>query len=127
MSSQVQTVLCTISINIAKKFGAGFLFVPANSEAGDAAALIADREPSYPLCFQGPELTYRIENPEQRRAEVLLAPFAATLQTFENGIEILLAPQAHSNGYVNLGMLHILRFELFHEPIGNQLIVFRRL
>src|SRR2546429_5503583 len=70
MSSQVQTVLCTISINSAKKFGAGFLFVPANSEAGDAAALIADREPSYPLCFQGPELTYRIENPEQRRAEV---------------------------------------------------------
>ena len=44
MSSQVQTVLCTISIDIAKKFGAGFVFVPANSEAGDAAALIADRE-----------------------------------------------------------------------------------
>ena len=63
MSSQVQTVLCTISIDIAKKFGPGFLFVPANSETGDAAALIADRELGYTLCFQGTKLTHCIENP----------------------------------------------------------------
>ena len=63
MSGQVQTILCTISIDIAEEFRAGFLLVTANSEADDAAALIADRELRYTLCFQRPELTYRIEDP----------------------------------------------------------------
>src|SRR6266566_2682281 len=110
MSGQVQTVLRAISIDIAKKFGAGLLLVAANAEAGDAVALIADRELSYPLCFHGPELTHCIENPEQRCAEILLASLAAPLQTLKNRVEVLLPPQAHSNCDIYLGMQHILRF-----------------
>ena len=52
-----------MSIHITKKFGAGFLLVAPNSEAGDAAVLIADRELGYTLCFQGTKLTHCIENP----------------------------------------------------------------
>src|SRR2546430_126890 len=127
MSGQVQTVLCAISVDITKKIAAGFLLVPANSEAGDATALIADRELSYTLSFQRPELTYSIENPEQRRAEVLFAWLATAFQPFEDRIEILLAPQVRPNRDVHLGMEHIVCFKSFHEAIGYQLIILRGL
>src|SRR6267378_552246 len=123
----MQTVLCTISIGITKKFGAGLLLVTANSEAGYAAALKADRELSHTLCFRGPKLAYRIEDPEHRGAEIPLAPLAAALQPFNNCTEILLTPQADANGNVNLGVQDILCCELFHEAISNQFIIFRRL
>src|SRR6266550_5903886 len=93
MSGKVQAILGTVCINVAKKFGACLLLVTANSETGDTAVLVADRELRYPLRFQRAELTHCIENPEQRRAKVLLAPLAAALHAFKDHIEILLAPQ----------------------------------
>ena len=47
-----------MSIHITKKFGAGFLLVAPNSEAGDAAVLIADRELGYTLTREQLEKAY---------------------------------------------------------------------
>src|SRR6478672_2448122 len=127
VSGQMQTVFCTIRIDITKKFGSGLLLVTANSEASHATILIADRQLGYVLCFQWSELTYCIENPKQRGAEVMMATLASDLQAFKNRVEILLAPQAHANGNVNLGMQDIFRFELFHQTIGNEFVICRRL
>ena len=56
----------------------------------------------------------------------LCTALASALQAFEDRIEFLPAPVNHADRNIDFRMLHILRRQFLHQPIGDQLIVFRR-
>src|ERR1700730_16382195 len=71
----------------------------------------------------GPKLADRVEDPQQRNAEVALPLLAPAIEAFEDGIEVLLAPQTDSHCNVHFGVQHVFPFELFHQAVGDELIV----
>src|SRR3982074_128078 len=77
----------------------------------------------HPAGSAGPKLADRVEDPQQGNAEVALPLLASAIQAFEDGLEILLAPQTDSHGHVHFGMEHVFPFELFHQAVGDELIV----
>src|SRR6185312_5831437 len=77
----------------------------------------------YILCGGVTELADSVEDPEQGNSKIALTPLAAALEAFKDGVEILLAPQADANGDINFRMEHVLRFQRFHEPVSDQLVV----
>src|SRR5205814_8005778 len=56
--------------------------------------------------------------------EIFLSTLAAAFQTFEDGVEIQLAPQADPYRDINLSVKHVLRLELLHQAIRDQFIIF---
>src|SRR5260370_11517045 len=100
--------------------------VAANAEGNHVAIMKLDSEVEHALRFLGAELANRIEYPQQRNAEVLLSALAATFQALENRGEVLLAPEADTDRNNTLRMQNALRFQPLHQPVGDQLVVFRR-
>ena len=50
----------------------------------------------------------------------------AAIEAFEDGREVLLAPQAHADRDVDFRVQYILFFQALHETIGDEFVVFRR-
>ena len=66
-----------------------------------------------------------IEDPEKRNAEVTLTALAAAFQAFEDRIEVQLPVITNTDRDIDLCMQHVLRFELLHEAVRDQFVVFR--
>src|SRR5208337_152896 len=109
--------------DVAEKFGRGLEFVAANADAHNLAILITHREIENLLRFLDSEVAGRIEDPEQRYAEIAGAAGASALQALEDGREIMLAEEADPDGDVDLRVQHVLFFEALHEPVGNEFVV----
>ena len=48
---------------------------------------------------------------------------AASIQSFEESVEVLLAPQTNSNRHIHLGVQHVLRSKPFHQPVSDEFVV----
>src|SRR5215467_15620880 len=109
-----QALIFGIGVLLAKELGRGFLLVASNADANHVAIAIFCCQLDDFLCRLGTELAYGVEDPEQTYVEVFLSALAAALQAFEDGVEVLLAPEAHTYGNVNLGVEDVLGLQLLH-------------
>src|ERR1700674_697388 len=123
---EMKTVLRAERIGACEPLWRTGTLVAANAEGNHVAIMKLDREVEHPLRFLGAELANRIEYPQQRNAEVFLSALAATFQALENRGEVLLAPEANTDRNNDLRMQNVLRFQPLHQPVGDQLVVFRR-
>src|SRR5580704_4060786 len=123
VGGRAQAVVESISVDAAEKFGRTFLFVAANADAHHVALAVEHGEFENSLRLFDAEVAGRVENPEQRDAEIACATGASAFESVEDGGEILLAAQAHADRDVNFGMENVLRFQLLHEAVGDELVV----
>ena len=110
-------------VGVAEKLGRSFLLVAADADADDFAVVVANGKLEDFLRRLRTELPDRVEDPEQRDAEVARTPGTAAVQTFEDGGEILLAPEADSDRNVNLGVQHVFFFQPLHQPVSDQFVI----
>src|ERR1035437_3595678 len=99
--------------------------VSANAESDYIAVAKLDGEIEHALRFLGAKLPDGIEDPHERYAEIFLAALAAAFQPLENRREILLAPEADADRNHHLRMKDVLRLQPLHQPVSDQLVVFR--
>ena len=123
VSCQAHAVVGGPGVSVAKKFRRGFQFVAADADADHFAIMIADGQLEDLLRGFRAELADSVENPEQRDAEVALAAGAAAIEAFEDGGEILLAPQADADRNVNLGMQNVFFFQALHQAVGDEFVI----
>ena len=121
----MKTVLGGASVNACKPLRRPRALIAANAEGNYIAIATLNREIEHALRFLGAELPDGIEDPHERYAEIFLSALAATFQPLENRGEILLPPEADANRSNHLRMKHVLRFQPLHQPVSNQLVVFR--
>src|SRR5580704_16493698 len=126
MSREMKPVFRTARVNSREPLRRPRLLVAADSECNHVTIVKLDGEIKHTLRFFGAELPHRIEDPQKRNAEVLLAALAATLQALENRREILLTPKADTDRNNDLCMKHVLCFQPLHQPVSDQLVIFRR-
>ena len=69
------------------------------------------------------EVTNGVEDPIERHTEVALAALTSALQAFEQRRKFAAAPVNHSDGNVHLRMQNVLRVQLPHHAIGDELII----
>jgi hypothetical protein len=113
-------------IGVAKKFRRRFLLVAADADADDFAIVIANGKLKDFLRGLRAELADCVEDPEQRNPEVARTAGASAIKAFEDGGEILLAPEADADRNVNLGVQNVFFFQTLHQAVGDQLVIFRR-
>src|SRR5215469_4332982 len=123
MSRHVQTVIAGVGVDIAEKLRLGFALIASDAEGDDVTIAITDGEIDDRAGGLGAELADRIEHPHERDAEVAGTAFASALEALEDRVEILLAPQVDADRDVDLGVQDSFRFELFHQAIGDELVV----
>ncbi len=123
---QAHAVVGGPGVSVAKKFRRGFQFVAADADADNFAIMIANGELEDVLRGFRAELPDSVEDPDKRDAEVASAAGAAAIEAFEDGGEILLAPEADANRNVNLGVQNILFFQALHQAVGDEFVIVRR-
>ena len=123
---QAHAVVCGPGVGIAKKFGWGFLLIAADADGDYVAVVILNRELEDFLRGFGAELADGVEDPEQGDAEVACATGAAAVEAFEDGGEILLAPEADSDRNIHFGVQHAFFFQALHQAVGDEFVVFGR-
>src|SRR5229473_6461611 len=121
----MKTALRTARVGACEPLRRPTTLVAANAEGNYVAIAKVDGEIEHALSLLCAELPDGIEYPQQRNAEVFLSALAATFQPLENRGEILLAPEADADRNNNLRMQNVLRFQVLHQAVGNQLVVFR--
>ena len=110
-------------VDFAKLLWPGAALVAANSDAYDIAALEPYRLVHYAACLIHSEVADRVEDPIERHAEVAFAALATALGSFEERRKLLSAPLHDAGRDVDFGVNHILRVQLLHHAIGDQLVV----
>jgi hypothetical protein len=114
------------AVNVFEKLRRALALVAADAEGDYVAVAELDGEVEDLAGLFRAELADGVEDPEQRDAEVLLAAPAAALQAFEDGREILLAPEADADGNRDLGVQNVLLFQAFHQTVGDEFVVVGR-
>src|SRR6185369_13100083 len=104
MRGQAKTVFLGVSVGTAKQIRRTFFLVASNANADNISITVANCIFKSCSCRFRPKLAHRIENPQQRNSKVALATFTASLQSFEDGVEIQFAPYAHTHRDVNFGV-----------------------
>src|SRR5215813_1040114 len=127
MCSETKAVVGRVGVNVAKELRGGAALVSPDSEADNITVTKMDCQFCNSLPGFDAELAHRVEYPEKRDTEVVLAAMAAAFQSFEDGRKVLLAPETHAYGDVNLGMQDVLGLELLHEAVRDQFVIGRRL
>src|SRR5205807_835509 len=122
--SKAHAVVGGPGVGVAEEFGRGFQFVASDADAGDFAVVITNGELEDFLRGFSAELADGVENPNQRDAEVARAAGAAAIQAFEDGGEILLAPQADSDRDIDFGVQNVLFFQPLHQAVADEFVVF---
>src|SRR5262249_54245858 len=97
MGCEAQPLVFGIGILLTKKLGRAFLFVSPDTDADHVSIAIFCRQLEHSPCRFGTELAHGVEDPEQRYVEICFAALTATFQAFEDGVEVLLAPEAHTD------------------------------
>src|SRR5215831_11239782 len=87
------------------------------------AIAVANGKFGHFLRFGGTEVPDRVEHPDQGDAEIPLASRPSVFQTLENGVEVLLAKQAHADGNIDLGVQNVLSLQPLHQSIRDQFVV----
>ena len=112
-------------IHIAEQLRPGSPLVSTEADADDAVAGLSqcERFIQHALGCVDAEVANGVEDPIQRHAEVALATLAAALQALEQRSELASAPVNHADRDIHLGMQHVLRVQLLHHAIGDELVV----
>ncbi len=124
VGGQAHAVVAGPGIGVTKEFGRGFQFVASDADADDFSIMIMDGEFKDVLRGFKAKLANSVEDPEKRDSEVASAAGAAAIQAFEDGGEILLAPEADSDRNVNFGMQNVFFFQALHQAVGDELVIF---
>ena len=113
-------------VAVAKKFGRSFLFVAANADADHTAIVVADGKLKNLLCSFSAKLPDRVENPKQRNPEVALTARATAIQSFGHGGKSCLRHRQTPTEIINLGVQNIFFSQMLHQPMSDDLVIFRR-
>src|ERR1700683_2573957 len=123
MRRKAQPVVGRPGVRIPEKLRRRFLLVAADADANDVAVVIADCKLKDFLSGLSAKLADSVEDPHQRDAEVTRAAGTAAIQAFEDGGEILLAPQANANRNVDLGVQNVFFFQPLHQAVSDELVI----
>src|SRR5579864_6441034 len=102
MRCQAQAMIGGVCVDAAEEFRRSLDFVAADADSNDVAIPVTRSEFKNFLRFLDSEVARRIENPQQRYAEIAGAACPPALQSFEDGGEILLAIKANADRDVHL-------------------------
>src|SRR5579859_4837371 len=116
-----KAVIGGIAIEIFERLGRAAAFVTADTDSYNVALSVADREFEDALCRLDSKVADRVEDPENRDAEVALAALASALNAFEHRLEVMLPPMHDSDRDIYLGMQHPLLVQPLHHPVSGQL------
>src|SRR6202041_3929386 len=123
VGGEMEAVLGGAGVDGGEPFGRAGALVASDAEGGDVAVAELDGKVEGGLGFFGSELADGVEDPEERDAEIFFAALAAAFQAFEDGREILLAPEADADGDDDLGVEEVLGFEALHQAVGDEFVV----
>src|ERR1700677_2645697 len=126
MSCEMKTSFRATCIDSCEPFRRPRALVAADAERNPIAIMKLNGEIEHTLRFFGAELPNRIEDPQQRNAEVFFSALSSAFQALENCGEILLAPEADTDRNNDLRVQNILRLQPLHQTVRNQLVVFGR-
>src|SRR5450755_2776361 len=79
VGGQAESIVSGVGIGLAEKLWRGFLLVAADADSGYVAIAVEHGLLKHRLGGFRAEVTHRIEDPEQRNTEVMLAALAATI------------------------------------------------
>src|ERR1035441_2669566 len=125
MGSEMKAVFGGARINRGEPLGRTRLLVATNTERNHAAIAKLDSQIEHALRLLGTELADGIEDPQQRNAEVFFSALATAIEALEKRGEILFAPEADAGRNNHLRMKNVMRLQPLHQPVSNQLVVFR--
>ena len=98
MSGEMKAVVGGAGVDFGKLLGWSLAFVSADAESDDVAVAELDGQIENLGSFFCAELPDGVEDPEHGDTEVFFAALAAAFEAFEDGGEILLAPEADADG-----------------------------
>ena len=125
MRREMQAMIAGAGVNVLEQLRRPLPLVPTNAEGNHVAIAKLNCQVEHLLRFLCAELPDRVEDPEQRNAEIPLSPPPAAFEPLEDRGEILLPPEADTDRDKNLGMQDILRLQPLHHPVRDQFVVFR--
>ena len=123
MGGEMEAVLGGARVDGGEPLGRAGALVASYAEGDHVAIAKLYGEVEDGLGFFGSELADGVEDPEDGDAEIFFAALAAALEAFEDGGEILLAPEADADGDDDLGVKDVLRFEALHQAVGDEFVV----
>src|SRR2546425_8867123 len=97
MSGETQTIAGGVSVDVAEKFWWATALVATDPKPNHVAITMSNRYLGYSLRLFGTELADSVENPEQGYAEITQPALTSSFQSFEDGVELLFAPQADTH------------------------------
>ena len=125
---QTQPVFGAIRIYFAEQLRTGLALVAADPESHHVSILILDRQFGDPLRFSGSELPHRIEDPQQRHAEIARALGSRPRSRPSKIAAKFCFRYRHTpDRDVDLGVKHILCLEPLHHAIRDEFVVCRSL
>ena len=95
VSGKAHTVVRSICVGLTEQLGRSLLFITTNTDSHDVPLTKTHRCSENFTGRAWPKLADRIEYPKQGNSKITLAPSTPAIQPLEDGIEILLAPQAN--------------------------------
>ena len=123
MDGQSQSVPRSVFIYLTKLLGSCATLVAAQTNSDHVTVPEANGFLGDAQRVLDSEVTSRVEDPIQRNTKVTFAALPSSFRTFKQWREFLSSPLHHARGNVHLGVENVLRMELLHHAIGNELIV----
>src|SRR5215469_4301552 len=125
MRRQPQSVAFCIAIDAAEQLRRRLFLISTDAHSNHVPALVADSQLEHFLGLFHAEVAGSIKDPEQRYSEIPCSSRSPAFQGLKNGIEILLPIETDSHRDVYLGMQHVFFFQLLHQAVSYDLVVFR--
>ena len=131
VSGQVQPCTPRLCIHFAEVLGGSARLVPANADADDAGVCRPQlrRLAKDDRSFLHAEVSHRINNPEDRSAELRLGAQPAALDRLHHRLQrqVRLEAQKDAEADVHLGMPNALLRKPTNHFVRDELVIFRRL
>ena len=120
---QVQPVIFGVGVDTAKKLWRRLDLIASDADSHDVAVLVVRSELEHFLCFFDAEVAGRVENPEQRDAEIARSAGASAFESFKDCLKILLAVKAHTDRDIDFSVQNIFFFQLLHQAVGREFVI----
>src|SRR6266705_3510606 len=127
MSGKPQSVIRRVSVGVTKDLRRRFLLVAADSDAHHVAVAVAQSKFEHITCRFRAKLAHSVKNPEHRNSEVTFCAFSSAFEPFENRGEIEFAPEAYTDGDIDLCVQSIFCLYTLHQTVRDQLVIFASL
>ena len=125
MGCQAQAVILGVAVDAAKQFWRSLLLISADAYSDNMAIAVAHGQFEHLLGGFNAEMACSVKNPQQRDAKVAGALGTSALEAFEDGREVLLAVETHSNGHVDFRMQGVFFFQVLHQAVRDEFVIIR--